>query len=86
MGNGKIGIGPSGPTAGLIQFVVFAVVGIVVFVLYAIPVELIILKIIPATLLMLVALGCLALLVTIFRWLHRGDSGGLRTSRATWRG
>ena len=61
MGNGKIGIGPSGPTAGLIQFIAFAVVGVVVFV-YAIPVGLIIMKIIPATLLMLVALGCLVLL------------------------
>jgi len=61
MGNGKIGIGPSGPTAGLIQLIAFTVVGIVLFV-YAIPVGLIVLKIIPATLLMLVAIGCLALL------------------------
>ncbi len=57
----KVGIGPAGPEAGLIQFIVLAVVGVVIFV-YAIPVGLIVLKIIPATLIMLVALGCLALL------------------------
>lgn len=61
MENQKLGIGPSGPTAGLIQFIAFAVVGILVFV-YVIPVGLIVLKIIPATLIMLVALGCLVLL------------------------
>ena len=61
MENPKIGIGPTGPVAGLIQFIVFAVAGIVIFV-YAIPLDLIVLKIIPATLIMLVALGCLALL------------------------
>lgn len=57
----KIGIGPTGPAAGLIQLIVFTVVGIVVFV-YAIPVGLIVLKIIPATLVMLIALGSLVLL------------------------
>ena len=36
MENQKIGIGPTGPVAGLIQFIVFAVAGIVIFV-YAIP-------------------------------------------------
>lgn len=61
MENQKLGIGPTGPAAGLIQFIAFAVVGVLVFV-YAIPLELIVLKIIPATLLMLVALGCLVLL------------------------
>lgn len=57
----KLGIGPTGPVAGLIQLIAFVVVGIVIFV-YAIPLPLIVMKIIPATLLMLVALGCLALL------------------------
>jgi hypothetical protein len=61
MENQKVGIGPSGPVAGLIQFIVCTIVGIVIFV-YAIPVGLIVLKIIPATLMMLVALGCLVLL------------------------
>ncbi len=61
MENQKIGIGPTGPVAGLIQFIVFALAGILIFV-YAIPLHLIVLKIIPATLMMLVALGCLALL------------------------
>jgi hypothetical protein len=57
----KLGIGPSGPAAGLIQLVTFVIVGILIFV-YAIPSELIVVKIIPATLLMLIALGHVALL------------------------
>ncbi len=57
----KIGFGPDGPVAGLIQILASTIVGIAVFV-YVIPVELTVLKMIPATLMMLVALGCLALL------------------------
>ncbi|MGO9567382.1 MAG: hypothetical protein ACLP5H_07580 [Desulfomonilaceae bacterium] len=57
----KNGIGPTGPAAGLIQFLAFVVVGVLIFV-YAIPSDLIVLKIIPATLVMLVALGHLVLL------------------------
>ena len=57
----KIGFGPSGPAAGLIQLIILTIVGILLFV-YGISVELIVMKIIPATLLMLVALGHLALL------------------------
>jgi hypothetical protein len=54
MAEEKVGIGPAGPPAGLIQFIILAVIGILVFV-YCIPVTLIVMKIIPATLLMLVA-------------------------------
>jgi hypothetical protein len=57
----KLGIGPAGPAAGLIQFLAFAVIGILIFV-YALPQGLIVLKIIPASLLMLIALGHLSLL------------------------
>jgi hypothetical protein len=57
----KIGFGPIGPSAGLIQLIILTVVGILLFV-YGISVELIVMKIIPATLIMLVALGHLALL------------------------
>ena len=57
----KIGIGPLGRGGGLIQFIVFAVVGIVIFV-YGISSASIVLKIIPATLIMLIVLGHLVLL------------------------
>ncbi|MEJ2715922.1 MAG: hypothetical protein P8182_02100 [Deltaproteobacteria bacterium] len=70
----KIGIGPTGLGAALIQFVFFAVVGIIVCV-YWIPEEHIVLKIIPATLLMLVALACLAIL---------GDNWPLAPPGGTW--
>ena len=70
----KIGVGPTGPVAGLIQFLAFAVAGVVIFV-YAIPSDLIVMKIIPATLLMLVALGHLVLL---------GDNFPLAPPGGTW--
>ena len=70
----KVGIGPTGPPAGLIQFIILAVIGILVFV-YCIPVTLIVMKIIPATLLMLVALGHLALL---------GDNWPLSPPAGSW--
>jgi len=57
----KIGIGPDGLAAGLIPLIAFTIVGVLIFV-YAIPLGLVVFKIIPATLLMLIALGCLALL------------------------
>jgi hypothetical protein len=63
----KIGIGPLGRGGGLIQFIVFAVVGIVIFV-YCISPELIVMKIIPATLIMLIALGHLVLLGDNWPW------------------
>ncbi|MGZ3615343.1 MAG: hypothetical protein ACXU9X_15765, partial [Thermodesulfobacteriota bacterium] len=52
----KIGIGPVGRGGGVIQFVVFAVIGIVIFV-YSVSPASIVLKFIPATLIMLIALG-----------------------------
>jgi len=61
MENEKLGIGPIGPLAGFIQLIILTIVGVLIFV-YSIPVELIVLKILPAALLMLVALGHLALL------------------------
>ena len=61
MENEKLGIGPLGPLAGLIQLIILAIIGVLIFV-YSISAELIVLKIIPATLLMLVALGHLSLL------------------------
>ncbi len=61
MGNEKIGIGPAGRGGGLIQFAIFTIVGILLFV-YGIEAPTIILKIIPATLIMLIALGHLVLL------------------------
>ena len=61
MDDKKIGFGPEGAPGGLIQFLFFTVLGIIIFV-YAISVQTIVLKIIPATLFMLVALGHLALL------------------------
>ena len=61
MANQKIGVGPEGPIAGVIQLFALSVIGVVIFV-YAIPLDITILKIMPATLIMLVALGQLSLL------------------------
>jgi len=63
----KIGMGPLGRGGGLIQFIIFAVVGIVIFVYWISP-ELIVLKIIPATLIMLIVLGHLVLLGDNWPW------------------
>jgi hypothetical protein len=57
---GKIGIGPEGRPAALIQFFVFAIVAIAIFV-YALPPPTVILTILPATLIMLICLGLLVL-------------------------
>lgn len=70
----KIGIGPTGPLAGLIQIIAWTFLGVVVFV-YMIPLDTIVLKIIPATLMMLVALGHLSLL---------GDSFPLAPPAGNW--
>ncbi|MBW2038168.1 MAG: hypothetical protein JRI46_01005 [Deltaproteobacteria bacterium] len=71
----KIGIGPSGRIGGLIQVIAWIVVGIVIFV-YFLPVDLIILKILPATLIMLIAIGHLVLL---------GDNWPLSPPAGSWR-
>ncbi len=63
----KIGIGPSGRGGGLIQFIVFAILGILIFV-YGISSSAIVLTIIPATLIMLIALGHLVLLGDNWPW------------------
>jgi hypothetical protein len=60
MGDEKLGIGPSGPVAGLIQLIILTLAGILIFV-YGISKELILTKIIPASLPMLVVLGHLSL-------------------------
>jgi len=80
MENEKIGFGPTGPLAGLIQLIVLAVIGILIFV-YSISAELIVMKIIPATLLMLVALGHLALLGDNFPLAPPGGSWTPEKSR-----
>jgi hypothetical protein len=63
----KIGIGPPGRLGGLIQFVVFTIIGILIFV-YCISPASIVLKILPATLIMLIALGHLVLLGDNWPW------------------
>jgi hypothetical protein len=70
----KIGIGPIGSVAGLIQLAIITLFGILVFV-YLIPLDAAILKIMPATLMMLVALGHLSLL---------GDSFPLSPPGGNW--
>ena len=57
----KIGIGPQGRMGGLIQFVLFVALGLLLCV-YAIPPTVIVFKIIPACLVMLVTLVHLAVL------------------------
>ncbi|WP_419660827.1 hypothetical protein [Desulfosarcina variabilis] len=57
----KIGIGPNGSVSGLLQLLLLTVIGIFVFV-YLVPLDIAILKIMPATLMMLVVLGHLSLL------------------------
>ena len=78
----KIGFGPSGPAGGLIQLIILTIVGIFLFV-YAISVDLIVLKLIPASLLMLVALGHLALLGDNFPFAPPGGKWTPDKSRFT---
>ncbi len=78
----KIGIGPTGPLAGLIQLIILAILGLSIFV-YAISIDLIVLKIIPATLFMLVALGHLALLGDNFPLAPPGGNWNPAKSRVT---
>jgi len=78
----KLGIGPTGPPAGLIQFLAFSVIGILVFV-YAISKELIVLKIIPATLPMLVALAHLSIVGDNFPLAPPGGNWNPEKSRVT---
>ena len=61
MAEEKIGVGPNGPIAGLLPLILLSIIGVIVFV-YCISAHYIVLVILPATLLMLVALGHLALL------------------------
>jgi len=69
----KIGIGPTGRWGGLIPFIVFTIVGLLIFVYCISPVS-IVLKIIPATLIMLIALGHLVLLGDNWPWAPPGGN------------
>lgn len=70
----KIGMGPNGSLAGLIQLIILTIIGVWVFV-YIVPLDAAILKIMPATLIMLVALGHLSLL---------GDNFPLSPPAGSW--
>ena len=63
----KIGIGPLGRMGGLIQFILITIIGTLVFVYATSPASLV-LKILPATLIMLIALGHLVLLGDNWPW------------------
>src|SRR4030043_336490 len=63
----KIGIGPEGRMGGLIQFILITIIGTLGFVYASSPAS-IVLKILPATLIMLVALGHLVLLGDNWPW------------------
>lgn len=80
MGNGKLGVGPDGPIAGLIQLLCWSIIGVVIFV-YLLSVDYIVLIIIPATLFMLVALGHLSLLGDNFPFMPPGGNWTPEKSR-----
>ncbi len=61
----KIGIGPEGRLGGLIQFIGLTILGTLLFV-YAVPPELLVLKLLPAILIMLIAEGHLVLIGDCF--------------------
>lgn len=63
----KIGIGPEGRMGALIQFIVLTILGIILFVYSVSPASLV-LKILPSTLIMLIALGHLVLIGDNFPW------------------
>lgn len=69
----KIGIGPEGRMGGLIQFILMTVIGTLVFV-YAVSPASIVLTILPATLIMLIALGLLVLVGDCFPWAPPGGN------------
>lgn len=76
----KIGVGPSGPLAGLIQFAVCAAVGIPLFV-YGVSPETIVMTLIPGSLFVLVALGHLSLLGDNFPFSPPGGAWNPAKSR-----
>jgi hypothetical protein len=78
----KIGIGPEGRPAALIQFVVFAVLSLFIFVYWVSP-ESLVLKILPATLIMLITLGLLVLAGDCFPWAPPGGNWNPSKSRFT---
>jgi hypothetical protein len=63
----KIGAGPEGRVGGLIQFIIMTILGTILFV-YAVNPASLVLKILPATLIMLIMLGQLALLGDNWPW------------------
>jgi hypothetical protein len=79
---GKIGIGPEGRPAALIQFVVFAILSALIFV-YWVPPASIPLTILPATLIMLITLGLLVLAGDCFPWAPPGGNWNPSKSRFT---
>jgi len=78
----KIGIGPEGRPAALIQFVVLAVILIAIFV-YAVSPATIVMKILPGSLPLLVAIGLLVLVGDSFPLAPPGGSWNPTKSRVT---
>lgn len=78
----KIGVGPDGPAAGLLQFATISILGVLLMV-YGLPLDAIVLTIIPASLFVLVALGQLALLGDNFPLAPPGGSWNPEKSRVT---
>jgi hypothetical protein len=56
----RVVVGPEGPVAGLIQLIAIGIIGFLAFV-YFTPLDFIVLKLIPGSLIYLVVLGHLAL-------------------------
>jgi hypothetical protein len=78
----RVVIGPEGPVAGIIQFVLITIAGILAFV-YFIPLNFIVLKLIPGSLIYLVVLGHLALLGDNFPFAPPGGNWTPEKSRFT---
>ncbi len=78
----RLVIGPQGSLAGIIQFIATAIIGLVVFV-YFIPLDFIVLKLIPGSLIYLVVLGHLSLLGDNFPFAPPGGSWTPEKSRFT---
>lgn len=76
----KIGIGPEGAIGGIIQLLSLTVIGVVIFI-YIVPLNLTVLKILPATLIMLVVLGQLSLLGDNFPFSPPGGNWNPAVSR-----
>ena len=80
--NNKIGIGPNGSIGGLIQLIIITLLGIWIFV-YLIPLDKAVTIVLPATLMMLIALGHLSLLGDNFPLSPPGGNWTPEKSRAS---